>query len=195
MLYLTRASGANLNGVIANVYGTIGNMACKARIFQKTAVARQVQEHFTHAWNSKNRAMFYNLCCTSHNLPGIVMVHSVVLAFRHYLLGLLLLSACAWSAPGDPAAAVRDAIAQGADASQVIELLQERNIPMGDAIVIAIANSPEQMAGDLTLAAMAKVPSEQQEEIAYQALSVASGEGFCAVTAVMGMPQTGACAQ
>jgi hypothetical protein len=123
------------------------------------------------------------------------MVHSVVLAFRHYLLGLLLLSACAWSAPGDPAAAVRDAIAQGADASQVIELLQERNIPMGDAIVIAIANSPEQMAGDLTLAAMAKVPSEQQEEIAYQALSVASGEGFCAVTAVMGMPQTGACAQ
>lgn len=95
----------------------------------------------------------------------------------------------------DLAAAVKDSIAEGADASQVIDVLQSYNVPLQEAIVIAINNSPQIMAGALTVAAMARAESNSQEEIGYLALTAATGVGSCTVAEAIGMPQPPVCAE
>ncbi len=95
----------------------------------------------------------------------------------------------------DLASAVQDAVAEGADASEVIDVLQSHNVPLQQAIVVAINNSPQIMAGALTIAAMARAESDYQEEIAYIALTAATGVGSCTVAEAIGMPQPSVCAE
>lgn len=112
-----------------------------------------------------------------------------------WLILLLLLGPRTAAADRDPAIAVREAIAGGADASQVIDTLQSLDVPLQEAIIIAINNCPQIMAGALTIAAMARAESEHQEEIGYLALTAATGVGSCTVAEAIGMPQPSICAQ
>ncbi len=111
-----------------------------------------------------------------------------------WFLLLLLGSGPASAADTDPAATVREALAGGADASEVIDALQSLGVPLQEAIVIAISNAPQIMAGPLTVAAMGRAEPDSQEEIAYLALTAATGVGSCSVAEAIGMPQPSVCA-
>jgi hypothetical protein len=111
------------------------------------------------------------------------------------LLLLLLLGFQPAAADNDPATAVQEALARGAEAGDVIDVLQNLGVPLGDAIVIAINNSPQIMAGSLTLAAMERAEPDAQEEIGYLALTAATGVGACTVAEAIGMPQPPVCAE
>lgn len=112
-----------------------------------------------------------------------------------WFLLLLLVSRPASAADSDPAAAVTEALAGGADAGEVIDVLQDLGVPLQEAIIIAINNSPQIMAGSLTIAAMGRAPSDSQEEIGYLALTAATGVGSCTVAEAIGMPQPSVCAE
>lgn len=115
---------------------------------------------------------------------------------RPWILALLLLETQAvLGAEVDLASAVQDAVANGADASEVIDVLQSHNVPLQQAIVVAINNSPQIMAGALTIAAMSRAESDYQEEIGYIALTAATGVGSCTVAEAIGMPQPSVCAE
>jgi hypothetical protein len=88
---------------------------------------------------------------------------------------------------------VRDAADQGASAEQIIEMLAQQDIPILDATLVALQNAPAEMAGDITEAAMERVATEQQEEIAYLAISSTSGVGSCKVAELLGMPRAAVC--
>ena len=131
------------------------------------------------------------------SLPsGLQMLRHGVSGCRPWILAFLLLETQAvLGAQVDLASAVQDAIANGADASEVIDVLQSHNVPLQQAIVVAINNSPQIMAGALTIAAMARAESDYQEEIGYIALTTASGVGSCTVAEAIGMPQPSVCAE
>ncbi len=111
-----------------------------------------------------------------------------------WFLLLLLGAGPASAVDTDPAATVREALAKGADASEIIDALESLGVPLQEAIVIAINNAPQIMAGSLTVAAMGRAESDSQEEIAYLALTAATGVGSCSVAEAIGMPQPSVCA-
>ncbi len=111
------------------------------------------------------------------------------------LLLLLLVFQPVAAADNDPATAVKEALARGAEAGDVIDVLQNLGVALQDAIVIAINNSPQMMAGSLTIAAMARAESDSQEEIGYLALTAATGVGACTVAEAIGIPQPPVCAE
>lgn len=119
----------------------------------------------------------------SVSLPGILLLAMSVVAFN--------LAA----APLDLAKMVDNAVKQGASAEQIIVMLEGQGVTVSDAAVIAIHNAPQEMAGELTKAAMDKVPSDQQEEIGYLALSASSGVGSCKVAQVIGITPPSICAE
>jgi hypothetical protein len=131
------------------------------------------------------------------SLPnGLQMLRHGVSGPRLWILAVLLLEIQpALGAQVDLASAVQDAIADGADASAVIDVLQSHNVPLQQAIVVAINNSPQIMAGALTIAAMSRAESDHQEEIGYIALTAATGVGSCTVAEAIGMPQPSVCAE
>jgi hypothetical protein len=112
-----------------------------------------------------------------------------------FVLATFLIAFKLAAAPLDLAKLVHSAVKQGASAEQIIEMLEDHGVTVSDATVIAIHNAPQEMAGELTNAAMAKVPSNQQEEIGYLALSASSGIGSCKVAQAIGITPPSICAE
>jgi hypothetical protein len=123
------------------------------------------------------------------------MLGKAISRFQVALLAATLYASVAVAAPLDLATVVKNAVQEGATADQIIQVLQDKGVDVLDAAVIAIHNAPQEMAGELTEAAMDRVPVDQQEEIGYLALSAASGVGSCKVAQVIGITPPAICAE
>jgi hypothetical protein len=128
-------------------------------------------------------------------LFGIFMGSGSLLSIKRWLFALALIATSVAAQQVDPGKIVRDAIDQGASADELLVLLERHDIAVIDATVIAMQNAPQLMAGDITKAALARAPVEQQEDIGYIALTTATGVGSCKVAEVIGMPQPGICVE
>lgn len=91
-------------------------------------------------------------------------------------------------------AEITNPASSNANAAQLLDSLLEDGASINDALVIAINGAPQAMAGELTLVAMDRVPTDQHEEIGYLALTSSSGVGLCKVAEVIGMTPPSICA-
>lgn len=112
-----------------------------------------------------------------------------------FLTSLLLLMSKPFAQETDSSAALQKGLAEGASATQLLQILADRGMSIADATVFAIKTAPQEMAGELTDAALMQVAPDEQEIIAYLALGASSGIGVCKVAETLGMSPPTACSE
>lgn len=125
------------------------------------------------------------------------MMRSSLTAYSRLIviLTILVASTIVHAAPTDISKTIRSAARKGASAEQIMDMLSGYGVSLSDAVVIAIHNAPDDLAGELAQVAVDRAPPNEKQNIAYLALGASSGLGTCLVAAAIDLPRPSACAE